>query len=206
MDSSIVDTPISCPSLGAFLDDHHATSTEQCTDSSSTGFVHCKPQSIDAGENKDRPPISSSILLVSVGESDPTKGDTPTFSPIYRSRSTLRSAVRLPSPEQVNHELSRPLIAHNDGSFRIYARPCDRDAVNRGYRGRTGRLRSASPRGVRRLQRECDTLLLTLEKQRYEKAMQRHGKQEVNGPTFSSQANDDNEETEERRDLSAPRQ
>jgi len=41
------------------------------------------------------------------------------------------------------------------------------------------RRRSASPRGVRQLQRECDTLVLILEKQRYESAMRRKEQSEV---------------------------
>lgn len=99
-----------------------------------------------------------------------------TTSP-YRSRSPLPSAVRLPSPERVNHQPSHLVARHTRTPYYAGSRFGGKTGIDGGMAAR--QRRSASPRGVRQLQRECDTLVLIWEKQRYEGAMRRKEQLEV---------------------------
>lgn len=78
----------------------------------------------------------------------------------------------------MDHRLSHSMTTHTRNPSYAGTRPSDKASIDEEGKA-ARRRRSASPRGVRQLQRECDTLVLILEKQRYEGAMRRKKQSEV---------------------------
>lgn len=149
----------------------HSTSSNDLTDdenlkqapgSCRTAQASSYPSSSNNVDDKARSFIATSDLLRHACERDQTHSTPSKPTSSYRSRSLLRSAVRSPSPERVNHQLSHSVPTHTREPFHAGTRPGDKASIDEGKAVR--RRRSAFPRAVRQLQRECDILVLVLEK------------------------------------------
>jgi len=77
----------------------------------------------------------------------------------------------------VNHQLPHAVTTHSREPSHAGFRHDVKAGNDEGKNAR--RQRSASPRGVRQLQRECDILVLMLEKQRFDSAMRRKERSEA---------------------------
>ena len=76
----------------------------------------------------------------------------------------------MPCPDLVEQPLL-PSMGENRKALHANVKTRDAENVNKGETVR--RRRSASPRGVRQLQRECDFLVLSLARRRFEEAMRK---------------------------------
>lgn len=119
----------------------------------------------------------TSNLLRPTGKHDQTRTTSSKPTSSCRNRSPENSTVRLPSPDRANHQLPHAVTTHSRepsyAGFRHDVRAGNEEGKN------ARRRRSASPRGVRQLQRECDILVLMLEKQRSDNAMRRKERSEA---------------------------